>query len=169
MKMGTYKTESFNQTLFCYEINPPDHIKIWREDKEGNVDHWWDQEITPLKFHWLVDEWNKGRIAATYPHWWENVDTRPKHINSLLQLSESEFLEALNYAAYILPHYKWTTELDLNSNNRPLFYHGKIIQWINCDYSAAVKHNRKEKANKRFRADMQLFGRTDREIIKEII
>ena len=169
IKPGIYKHESFNQRMFCYEVIHPDTIRTWHEDMEGNHDtsnnNWWDLDITPQKFHWLVDQWNEGNVAKVYPHWWEKVDSRRSHINSLLQLSHEELEEVMNFAAFVWPHYRWTTELDLNSNNRPLFYHGKIIQWIDCDYSTAVKHNRKEKANKRYRADMQLFGQTDKEII----
>lgn len=108
IKAGVYKHESFNQTMFCYEISPPDYIRIWREDMKGNEDDtWWRLNISPQRFHWLVDEWNNGNIAKEYPHWWEQIDTRQKHINSLLQLSEKELEEVFNYVALILPHREW--------------------------------------------------------------
>lgn len=103
----TYKLESFNQTLFCFEITLPDYIKVWREDFDGKVDDWWTMNITPERFHWLVDEWNNGNIAKYYPHWWQEIDTRKKHITNLIQLDLSEFEEALDYFASILPHKEW--------------------------------------------------------------
>lgn len=107
IKPGLHKHESFNQTMFCFEVNPPDNIKIWREDMDGNVDHWWDQEITPVKYHWLVSKWNDGTIRKEYPRWWENIDTRPDHINNLIQLDMESFCEVLNYYAFITPHKEW--------------------------------------------------------------
>lgn len=110
IRQGIYKEPSFNQTMFCYEINPPDYIKIWREDIDGNIDDWWTQNINPKMFHWLVDEWNRGDIRETYPHWWEKVDTRKEHINSLLQLNHEELMEVFNYYAYVTPQSKWKGE-----------------------------------------------------------
>lgn len=111
IKPGIYKFESTNQRMFCYEINPPDIIKTWFEDKEGNHDteddNWWDMDILPRRFHWLVDEWNNGNIKRYYPHWWKKVDTRKEHINNLLQLSHEELHEVMNYAASVFPHKEW--------------------------------------------------------------
>ena len=108
IKAGTYKHESCNQRMFCYEVCPPDTIKTWFEDKEGNHDtyrdNWWDLDITPQKFHWLVDQWNEGNVAKVYSHWWEKVDSRKPHINSLLQLSHEELEEVMNFAAFVWPH-----------------------------------------------------------------
>ena len=111
IKEGIYKEESTNQRMFCVEICPENTVKTWFENKQGEKDDaWWDMLISPQRFSWLVNEWNNGNIRKTYPHWWEKVDSRKEHINSLLQLDWDSFREVLNYAAYILPHSKWTSE-----------------------------------------------------------
>ncbi len=111
IKEGLYKEESTNQRMFCVEICPENTVKTWFEDMQGEKDDaWWDMLILPQRFSWLVDEWNNGNIRKTYPHWREKVDSRKEHISSLLQLDWDSFREVLNYAAYILPHSKWTSE-----------------------------------------------------------
>lgn len=169
IKAGIYKEESTNQTMFCYEICPPDYIKVWKEDKEGSEcdDGWWRCEITPQKFHWLVDEWNNGHIAKVYPHWWEDTDIRQTHINSLLQLSHDELMDAFNYFAYVLPHYRWTTELHLNSDLRPLWYRGKIVKFEETPHDEAMYHNANEADKKVY--DRYLWGQTDSEAIAKTI
>ena len=173
IKAGIYRHESFNQRIFCYEVLPPDTIRTWHEDMEGNHDtqdnNWWDLDITPQKFHWLVDQWNEGNVAKVYPHWWEKVDSRRTHINSLLQLSHEELEEVMNFAAFVWPHYRWTTELHLNDDLRPLWKQGKIIKEMICTRERAEIHNANEKAEKRFRADMELWGKTDSEAIADNI
>ena len=112
IKAGIYKQAATNQRTFCIDVNPPDIIKTWFEEPNGKPqDHWWDVEITPTKFHWLVEQWSKGNVAKVYPHWWEKVDSRKAHINSLLQLSMEELYEVLNYYCYVLQQRCWTTEM----------------------------------------------------------
>lgn len=159
IKQGIYKEPSTNQRTFCYEINPPDYIKVWFEEPNGKPqDHWWDQEITPQKFHWLVDQWNDGNIEKVY-----GISAR--HINSLLQLEHNELLNVFNYFAYVLPHYRWTTELQLGNNIRPLFRKGKILRFVNISEDAAIEHNKKDR-NKRI-GEREMFGRTDDEYIRD--
>ena len=114
IKEGIYKEESTNQRMFCINVISKNMIKTWFEDMQGNKDteddNWWDMNIGPDRFKWLVDEWNKGKVKELYPHYWEKVDTRKAHITSLLQLDWDSFREVLNYAAYILPHSKWALE-----------------------------------------------------------
>lgn len=168
IKAGLYKEPSYNQRTFCMEINPPDCIKTWFLEADGEArDSWWDLEITPQKFHWLVDEWNKGNIAKVYPHWWEKVDSRKEHINSLLQLGGDELREVYNYAAIIWPHYRWTTELQLNSNIRPLFCRGEIKRFVEISREDAMEHNRQEKITKKYRSDQELYGMSDSEFIAD--
>lgn len=164
IKAGVYRSLNFNQTIFCFEISPPDYIKTWLEDSEGNVDHWFDMDITPQKFHWLVDEWNSGQIAKVYPHWWEKVDTRKNHINSLLQLNHEELTEVFNYIAAVLPHYRWTTEVHFNSDLRPLWYQGQILRFENISREKAELHNEKARQQKS-RWNAKLYGLTDDEYV----
>ena len=114
IKEGIYKEESTNQRMFCIKVCSSDTIKTWFEDKQGNHDtednNWWDINIGPERFRWLIDEWNIGNIQKTYPHWWEKVDSRKERITSLLQLDWDSLREVINYAAYILPHSKWALE-----------------------------------------------------------
>ncbi|MBP5324498.1 MAG: hypothetical protein J6Y86_03265 [Pseudobutyrivibrio sp.] len=168
IKAGLYKEPSYNQRTFCIKINPPDNIKTWFIEADGETrDLWWDLDITPQKFHWLVDEWNKGNIAKVYPHWWEKVDSRKAHINSLLQLDGNELREVLNYASFIWPHYRWATELKLDSNVRPLFFNGEIIRFVDISKEDAIEHNRQEKLAKIYRSDQELYGKSDSEFIAD--
>lgn len=169
IKAGIYKSPSYNQRTFCIEVNPPDIIKTWFEEPDDKPqEHWWDVSITPQKFHWLVEEWNNGHIAEIYPHWWEKLDSRRGHINSLLQLSMEELEEVLNYFCLVIPHYRWTTELHLNDDLRPVFYRGEIIRWEEISEEEAIAHNQKERANKKYRANREMYGITDSEFIKEV-
>lgn len=112
IKPGIYKEPSYNQRTFCIEINPPDYIRTWFEEPSGAPqEHWWDVDITPTKFHWLVEQWNKGNIAKCYPHWWEKEDSRKGHINSLLQLDKEELYEVLNYFTYVIQQKNWIGEV----------------------------------------------------------
>ena len=170
MLRGIYKEPSYNQRTFCMDVQPPDYIKTWFEEPNGEPqDHWWDVEITPQKFHWLVGEWNNGNIAKVYPHWWEKVDTRNKHINSLLQLRNEDLTEVLNYFCMVMPHYRWTTELHMDDDLRPLYNKGKIIRFENVSKDVAIEHNKQERANKKYRADMELYGRSDRECLEDVL
>jgi hypothetical protein len=83
------------------------YYKLQHEDCDTEDDNWWDMDILPRRFHWLVDEWNNGNIKRYYPHWWEEVDTRKEHINNLLQLSHEELHEVMNYVADVFPHKEW--------------------------------------------------------------
>lgn len=165
MLMGTYKEPSFNQTMFCYDIQPPDRIDIWREDSDGKRDEWWDIEITSTKFHWLVNEWNNGHVQKIY----EKIDTRKEHINSLLQLNYNELMEVFNYAAYVWPHYRWKGELHLDSNTRPLWYRGHIIRYEEITREDADKWNQYEKTHIRYHSEKYLYGLTDTEAIEKAI
>ena len=169
MLMGVYKEPSFNQTMFCYDIQPPDRIDIWREDSNGKRDEWWDLEITPAKFHWLVNEWNNGHIRKVYPRWWEKVDTRKEHINSLLQLNHEELMEVFNYAAYIFPHYRWKGELYLNSNLRPLWHRGEVVRFDEVTREDADKWNQSENTHNRYHSERYLYGLSDDEAIEKAI
>ena len=162
IKAGTYKDPSFNQTMFCFEISPPDYIKVWREDMNGNEDdEWWRQNITPKKFHWLVDEWNKGNIAKVYPRWWETVDTRKHHINSLLQLDYDELIEVINYYAYMVPQAKWCCpdEEFMKENYRPIWQNHKIIGYTIMSRERADEYNAKPDAD-------YYYGFTDEEVFE---
>lgn len=109
--VGLYKEESTNQRMFCIKVCSKNMIKTWFEDMQGNnEDPWWNMNIAPSRFEWLVGEWNNGNVEKTYPHYLEKADTRRKHITSLLQLDWDSFLDVLNYASYILPHSKWALE-----------------------------------------------------------
>lgn len=142
LKVGIYKFPSTNQRTFCYEICPPDYIKIWYEEpNEAPQDHWWDKEITPRKFHWLVDEYNAGYIAKLYPHWWEKVDTRKQHINSLLQLSHGELDEIFNYYSYVVPQSKWVGDNFLIPDLRPVWKDHKIVSYKTMTREEADAYN----------------------------
>lgn len=168
IKAGIYKSPSCNQRTFCIGVNPPDIIKTWFEEPDDKPqDPWWNVSITPQKFHWLVDEWNNGHIAEFYPHWWEKVDSRKEHINSLLQLSMEELEEALNYFCAVVPHYRWETELHLDDELRPVFCRGKIIRWEEVSKEDAIAHNQQERASKKYSTDKELYGKTDSEYIRE--
>lgn len=170
IKAGIYKEPSFNKRTFCVEVIPPDYIKVWYIEADGaEQEHWWDIDITPQKFHWLVDEWNNGNIAKVYPHWWEKVDTRKKHINSLLQLDFDGLREVINYCAYVLPHYRWTSDLHLDDDLRPLFYRGEVIRFVNISKEDAIEHNHQERIAKKYKADMELYGQTDSDYILDKI
>lgn len=161
IKMGVYKEPSFNQTTFCYEITPPDTIRIWRENPNGEIDEWWTQTISPKKFHWLVDEYNKGNVHKIYPHWWEKVDTRPAHINSLLQLTHEGLIEVFNYYGYILPHNSWNIDDEhfLLEDYRPIWKEHKIIGYTIMSRERANEYNAQEDAT-------CYYGFTDEEIIE---
>ena len=162
IKSGIYKVPSTNERTFCYEVAAPDHISIWYEEPDGKPqDHWWDQEITPQKFHWLVDEWNAGHIAALYP------GCGQRHINSLLQLSRAELMNVFNYFAYVLPHYRWTTDLHLHDDLRPVWCKGKIVRFEFVTREDADRHN--EQGRKAYRSDRYLYGQTDTEYIERCL
>jgi hypothetical protein len=110
IKPGLYHAASTNQRIFYVEIFCDSSIKTWYAEADGiSKDPWWDMDISSERATWLVGEWNNGNIKKAYPHWWEKVDSRKQHINSLFQLTFDQLQEVLNYAAYVLPHSEWTT------------------------------------------------------------
>lgn len=145
IKPGVYKELSFNQTFFCFEINPPDYITVWREDANGKEtdNGWWRMEITSKKFHWLVDQWNNGNIKKVYPHWWEQPDSRKEHINNLLQLNHEELTEVFNYYAYVIPQREWCCS-DVNfmrEDYRPIWQNHKVIGYTIMSRERADEYN----------------------------
>lgn len=170
IKAGVYRSPSYNQRTFCFEIMPPDEIKTWFEEPNDNPqDHWWDEVITPQKFHWLVDEWNNGHIKKAYPHWWEKIDTRRGNINSLLQLNHEELSEVFNYHSFVLPQTKWTQNINFDPDYRPLYINGKIVKYGKISKKGAVQWNRREKEKKKYRADQKLWGLSDVEVIADAL
>lgn len=169
LEKKVYKFDSFNQTLFCFEIKSDDCIRVWREDKDGTVDKWWNQWLSPEKCEWLIRDWNNGKIPKWSEEWYEtNIEKQARyevHINNLRQLNMKNFIEVLEYYAAIIPHYRWTSQLRLNTNVRPLFYRGHIDKFVDISKEKAIEHNIKEKKEKRFRYDMFLYGSSDDEII----
>lgn len=91
MEKGIYKQESFNQTIFCFEIIGTNNIRVWREDKKGNVDHWWDMNITPDRAEKLIADYNSAEPSERYSK--ENIK------GTLDTLEKWQLINAIEYFA----------------------------------------------------------------------